>query len=76
MSLPFVYVIYKCFSFLVFLYRPLVFPFEIQETRNTYEPYQQTTTTEQQIPYLGQVQTIAAGLNVLMIPNLYPYPKQ
>ena len=41
-----------------------------RETRNTYEPHQETTTTEHQIPDLGQVQTIAAGLNVLMVPNL------
>ena len=40
--------------------------------RNTYEPHQQTTTTEHQIPDLGQVQTVAAGLSVLMYAcNIY-----
>ena len=44
-----------------------------RETRNTYEPHQQTTTTEHQVPDLGQVQTNAAGLNVLKVPNLHPF---
>ena len=35
-----------------------------RETRNTYELHKQTTTTMNQIPDLGQVQTFAAGLNV------------
>ena len=34
-----------------------------RETRNTYESHQQTTTTEHQVPDLGQVHTIAAGSN-------------
>ena len=37
-----------------------------QETRNTYKLHKQTTTTVHQIPDLEQVQTFAAGLNVLM----------
>ena len=32
--------------------------------------------TQHQIPDLGQVQTIAADLNVLMVPDLIPYLKQ
>ena len=44
-----------------------------RETRNTYEPNNQTKTTEHQIPDLGQVQTIAAVLNVLMVFNLLPF---
>ena len=40
-----------------------------RETRNTYKLHKQTTTTVYQIPDLGQVQTFAAGLNVLMDPN-------
>ena len=47
-----------------------------RETRNTYEPHNQTTHTENQIPDLGQVQTIAVGLNVLMVPNFLPFLKQ
>ena len=47
-----------------------------REMRNTYEPYQQTTTTEHQIHDLGQVQIIAAGLNVFIVPNLHPSQKQ
>ena len=43
---------------------------------NTYKPHQQTTTTEHQITDLGQVKTIAAGFNVLMVPYLCPYLKQ
>ena len=35
-----------------------------------------TTRTEHPIPDLGQVQTIVAGLNVLIGTNLHPYPKQ
>ena len=35
-----------------------VYSIQKQETRNTYEPQQQKTTTEHQIPDLGQVQTI------------------
>ena len=35
-----------------------------RETRNTYEPHQQTITTEYQIPDLGQLQTNASVLNV------------
>ena len=31
---------------------------------NTYEPHQQTKTTEHQVPHVGQVQTNAEGLNV------------
>ena len=42
-----------------------------RESRNTYKLHKQTTTTVQQIPDLiGQVQTFAAGLNFLMVPNL------
>ena len=41
-----------------------------------YELHKQTTTTVHQIPDLGQVQTHAAGLNVLMVPNLLPFLKQ
>ena len=41
--------------------------------RNTYKLHKQTTTTVHQIPDLGQVQTFAAGLNVLMGPNLLPF---
>ena len=44
-----------------------------RDTRNTYKLYKQTTTTVHQIPDLGQVQTFAAGLNVLMVPNLLPF---
>ena len=44
-----------------------------RETRNTYKLHKQTTTTVHQIPDLGQVQTYAAGLNVLMVPNLLPF---
>ena len=44
--------------------------------RNIYEPHKQTTTTEHQIPDLGQMQPIAVGLNVLMVPNLLPFLKQ
>ena len=33
-------------------------------TRNTYEPHQQTTTTEQQAPNIGQVEINVAGLNI------------
>ena len=36
-----------------------------QEPRNTYEPHQQFN--EHQVPDLGQVQTIAAGLNILTV---------
>ena len=36
-----------------------------RETRNTYKLHKQTTTIVRQIPDLGQVQTFAAGLNVL-----------
>ena len=36
----------------------------IKETRSTYEPYQQTTTTEQQAADLGQVHKNAVTLNV------------
>ena len=43
-----------------------------RETRNTYRLHKQTTTTVHQTPDLGQVQTFAAGLNVLMDPNLLP----
>ena len=46
-----------------------------RETRNTYEPHQQTTTIEHQIPDLGQVQTIAEGLKVSIGTNLHPYLK-
>ena len=46
------------------------------ETRNTYEPHQQTTTTEHQINDLGYVQTHAAGLNVLIDTELRPHLKQ
>ena len=35
-----------------------------RETKNTYEPHQQMTTTEHQMPDLGRVQTNAADLNV------------
>ena len=41
--------------------------------RNTYEPHQQRSTTEHRVPDLGQVQTNAAGLNVLIGTNLHPY---
>ena len=46
-----------------------------RETRNTYRLHKQTTTTVtvHQIPDLGQVQTLTAGLNVLMVPNLLPF---
>ena len=44
-----------------------------RETRNTYKLHKQTTTTVHQIPDLGQVQTFAAGLNVLMVPNLLSF---
>ena len=44
-----------------------------RETRNTYKLHKQMTTTVHQIPDLGQVQTFAAGLNVLMDPNLLPF---
>ena len=44
-----------------------------RDTRNTYKLHKQTTTTVHQIPDLGQVQTHAAGLNVLMVPNLLPF---
>ena len=37
-----------------------------RETINTYETHKQTTTTEHQIPDLGQVQTIVAGLTFIM----------
>ena len=37
---------------------------DIKKPRITYEPHQQTTTTEQQVPDLGLVQTNAAVLNV------------
>ena len=43
-----------------------------REPRNTYEPHQQTTTTEQQAPDLGQVHSNAAGLNVITGANLHP----
>ena len=42
-----------------------------RETRNTYKSHKQTTTTVHQIPDLGQVQTFAAGLNVLKGTNIY-----
>ena len=48
-------------------------PYKKRETRNTYKLHKQTTTTVHQIPDLGQVQTFAAGLNVLMDPNLLPF---
>ena len=35
-----------------------------------YKLHKQTTTTVHQIPDLEQVQTFAAGLNILMDPNL------
>ena len=44
-----------------------------RETRNLYKLHKQTTTTVHQIPNLGQMQTFAAGLNVLMVPNLLPF---
>ena len=44
-----------------------------REMRNMYKLHKQTTTTVHQIPDLGQVQTFAAGLNVLMDPNLLPF---
>ena len=44
-----------------------------RKTRNMYKLHKQTTTTVHQIPDLGQVQTFAAGLNVLMVPNLLPF---
>ena len=44
-----------------------------RETRNTYKSHKQTITTVHQIPDLGQVPTFAAGLNVLMVPNLLPF---
>ena len=37
-----------------------------EETRDTYKLHRQKTTTVHQIPDLEQVQTFAAGLNVLM----------
>ena len=43
-----------------------------RKTRNTYKLHKQTTTVHQ-IPDLRQVQTFAAGLNVLMVPNLLPF---
>ena len=46
---------------------------KIKKTRNTYKLHKQTTTTVHQIPDLGQVQTFAAELNVLMDPNLLPF---
>ena len=47
-----------------------------RETRNTYEPHKQTTTTVHQVPGLGKVQTNAAGLNVYIGTNLHSYMKQ
>ena len=44
-----------------------------RETRNAYKLRKRTTTTVYQIPGLGQVQTFAAGLNDLMVPNLLPF---
>ena len=44
-----------------------------REMRNTYKLHKQTTTTVHHIPDLGQVQTFAAGLNVLMVQNLLPF---
>ena len=41
--------------------------------RNTYEPYQQTTTTEHQVHDLGQVQTNAADLNVYVFHLFFSY---
>ena len=32
-----------------------------RETRNTYEPHQQTIATEQQVPDLGQLQKKCSG---------------
>ena len=70
----------KFFSFYMLIYRMyygIVYPYHTstrkgkQEMRNTYEPHQQTTTTEHQIPDLGQVQTKAVGWNVLMVLNSY-----
>ena len=46
-----------------------------RKTKNTYELHKQTTTTVHQIPDLGQVQTFAAALNVLMVPNRLPFSK-
>ena len=43
-----------------------------RETRITLKLHKQTTTNLHQILDLGQVQTFAAGLNVLMDPNLLP----
>ena len=41
-----------------------------------YKLHKQSTTTVHQIPDLGQVQTFAAGLNILMVPNLLLFLKQ
>ena len=46
-----------------------------REMRNTYKLHKKPTTTAHQIPNLGQVQTFAAGLNVLMdhLESSYPF---
>ena len=49
---------------------------KMKNKKNKYELHQQTTTAVHQIPDLGQVQTIAAILNILMVPNLLPFLKQ
>ena len=35
-----------------------------RETRNMYEPYQQTTSTEHQVPGFRQIQTNTEGIKV------------
>ena len=37
------------------------------ETKFFYDPHQETTTTEQQVPDLGQVQTNATSLNIYQV---------
>ena len=44
--------------------------------RNTYELHKKMTTTEHQIPDLGQLQRFEAGLHVLMVSNRLPFLKQ
>ena len=56
--------------------RSNLYKIEKRETRNTYKLHKQTTTTVHQNPDLGQVQTFAAGLNVLMDPNLLPFSEK
>ena len=41
-----------------------------------HELHKQTTTTVHHIPAIRQVQTFAAGLDILMVPNLLPFLKK